>query len=256
MGRSRHCQCIHPCVQARTRRDGSGDREAAAPDHVGCLFGDHDDVGGRPRSANCDFASSGSDRHARSPTCPIRANLLSLRIGASLSLFRPGAAGLAGCRGVSGCWLISAAASLLGEGVLIFFFVGWLWYLITLLPVIGLVPGGIQFMADRYTYVTQIWPLHGGGLGGRRSDPVVAAPARGRWSRIGHGAAGPVMLCAWFQTGPLAQQRNACRRHTLDMHRSDNAFAHQSLGGFLQNTGRKARPPSSTRKPCGSPQTH
>ena len=31
--------------------------------------------------------------------------------------------------------------------------VGWLWYLITLVPVIGLVQVGMQAMADRYTYV-------------------------------------------------------------------------------------------------------
>ncbi len=31
--------------------------------------------------------------------------------------------------------------------------VGWLWFLITLLPVIGLVQVGTQFMADRYTYL-------------------------------------------------------------------------------------------------------
>ncbi|MCL6582232.1 MAG: tetratricopeptide repeat protein [bacterium] len=34
--------------------------------------------------------------------------------------------------------------------------VGWLWYLITLLPVIGLVQVGRQSMADRYTYVPSI----------------------------------------------------------------------------------------------------
>ena len=33
---------------------------------------------------------------------------------------------------------------------------GWLWYLGTLLPVIGLVQVGDQAMADRYTYLTQI----------------------------------------------------------------------------------------------------
>ncbi|MEI6714099.1 MAG: tetratricopeptide repeat protein [Verrucomicrobiota bacterium] len=37
-----------------------------------------------------------------------------------------------------------------------YFLVGWLWFLGTMLPVIGLVPGGIQIMADRYTYLTQI----------------------------------------------------------------------------------------------------
>jgi hypothetical protein len=34
--------------------------------------------------------------------------------------------------------------------------VGWLWYLVTLLPVIGLVQVGVQGMADRYTYVPLI----------------------------------------------------------------------------------------------------
>ena len=34
--------------------------------------------------------------------------------------------------------------------------VGWLWYLGTLVPVIGLVQVGTQARADRYTYLTQI----------------------------------------------------------------------------------------------------
>lgn len=35
-------------------------------------------------------------------------------------------------------------------------FVGWFWYLLTLLPVIGLVKIGLQSMADRYTYIPAI----------------------------------------------------------------------------------------------------
>jgi len=31
--------------------------------------------------------------------------------------------------------------------------VGWVWFVVTLLPVIGLVQVGLQFMADRYTYI-------------------------------------------------------------------------------------------------------
>lgn len=34
--------------------------------------------------------------------------------------------------------------------------VGWLWFVVTLLPVIGLVQVGIQSMADRYTYVPMV----------------------------------------------------------------------------------------------------
>lgn len=33
---------------------------------------------------------------------------------------------------------------------------GWFWYLLTLVPVIGLVPSGAQAMADRYTYLPSI----------------------------------------------------------------------------------------------------
>ncbi len=37
-----------------------------------------------------------------------------------------------------------------------YFLVGWLWYLVTLVPVIGLVQVGSQSMADRYTYLPLI----------------------------------------------------------------------------------------------------
>ena len=37
-----------------------------------------------------------------------------------------------------------------------FLIVGWLWYLGTLVPVIGLVQVGDQAMADRYTYIPLI----------------------------------------------------------------------------------------------------
>src|SRR5205085_10413053 len=37
-----------------------------------------------------------------------------------------------------------------------YLFVGWLWFLGTLVPVIGLVQVGVQSMADRYTYLPYI----------------------------------------------------------------------------------------------------
>jgi tetratricopeptide (TPR) repeat protein len=36
------------------------------------------------------------------------------------------------------------------------FFVGWSWYILTLLPVVGLIQVGAQAMADRYTYLPSI----------------------------------------------------------------------------------------------------
>ena len=62
-------------------------------------------------------------------------------------------------------WKISAALGIfILISVLVFkyskkypwFIVGWLWYLVTLLPVIGLIQVGVQAMADRYTYLPMI----------------------------------------------------------------------------------------------------
>ena len=61
-------------------------------------------------------------------------------------------------------WAILAAGGLLLVSGTVFFFrrqqpwlvTGWLWYLGTLVPVIGLVQVGSQAMADRYTYVPLI----------------------------------------------------------------------------------------------------
>jgi len=41
-----------------------------------------------------------------------------------------------------------------------FLFTGWMWYAITILPVIGIIQVGKQAMADRYTYL----PLIGVGI--------------------------------------------------------------------------------------------
>jgi tetratricopeptide (TPR) repeat protein len=62
-------------------------------------------------------------------------------------------------------WEVSAAIILLGALTLTairtkrrfpYFVVGWLWFTVTLLPVIGIVQVGRQAMADRYTYIPLI----------------------------------------------------------------------------------------------------
>jgi len=62
-------------------------------------------------------------------------------------------------------WKIAGAAFLLVAITVVvfmmvktkpYFAVGWLWYIGTLVPVIGLVQVGMQAMADRYTYVPLI----------------------------------------------------------------------------------------------------
>jgi tetratricopeptide (TPR) repeat protein len=60
--------------------------------------------------------------------------------------------------------LLFAAALILGVSVLAFglrrqrpyLLVGWLWYLGTLVPVIGMIPLGAQSMSNRYTYIPMI----------------------------------------------------------------------------------------------------
>ena len=60
---------------------------------------------------------------------------------------------------VAGAGLLLVCGSILvvrAAGKYPYFLVGWLWYLGTLVPVIGLVQVGAQAMADRYTYVPLI----------------------------------------------------------------------------------------------------
>jgi tetratricopeptide (TPR) repeat protein len=60
---------------------------------------------------------------------------------------------------VAGTGLLLLSISLLSirhAGKRPYFFVGWFWYVLTLIPVIGLVQVGRQAMADRYTYIPLI----------------------------------------------------------------------------------------------------
>lgn len=112
---------------------------------------------------------------------------------------------------------------------------GWLWYVGTLVPVIGLVQVGAQAMADRYTYV----PLVGifimfswtGGMLFRRYPgirPLVAAMALSivatlaaiSWTQIGH----------WRNTRTLYG-------HALEA-TEDNYVIHYNMGVHLTGLGR------------------
>jgi tetratricopeptide (TPR) repeat protein len=65
----------------------------------------------------------------------------------------------------------------------------WLFYLITLLPTIGLLPVGIHVVADRYSYLPIL------GLSLILSDAVVAlADVRPRWRRIVYSLAGAIVM--------------------------------------------------------------
>jgi tetratricopeptide (TPR) repeat protein len=113
--------------------------------------------------------------------------------------------------------------------------VGWLWYLGTLVPVIGLVQVGSQAMADRYTYLSLIglfimiaWGIPSllEGWRHRRSALAIASALLllgcivGTWRQVGH----------WQNSITLFQ-------HTLKVTK-DNYFAHNNLGVALAHDGR------------------
>jgi tetratricopeptide (TPR) repeat protein len=113
--------------------------------------------------------------------------------------------------------------------------VGWLWFLVTLVPVIGLVQVGEQAMADRYMYV----PLIGLSIIAAWGVPELLKSWRLRKEvltvSIGM-VLSALMACSWFQAG---HWRNSITlfRHSLEV-TTDNFVAHHRLGDALADIGR------------------
>jgi Flp pilus assembly protein TadD len=114
---------------------------------------------------------------------------------------------------------------------------GWLWYLITLLPVIGLVQVGEQAMADRYTYVPLIGFFIMVAWGG-------ADLMRGWFNtqrmflRLGAVIiVGVLAVCAWVQTG-YWKNGFSLFGHALEV-TAGNWQAHYCLGTTLVQQGRR-----------------
>ena len=113
--------------------------------------------------------------------------------------------------------------------------VGWLWYLWTLVPVIGIVQVGSQAMADRYTYLPSIGIFIMVGWG--------AAEILGEWRyrKIAFGIAGSVVLavllmCTRKQVG-YWQDSFALFGHALEV-TENNSIIHNNLGCELRDKGR------------------
>ena len=115
--------------------------------------------------------------------------------------------------------------------------VGWFWYLITLLPVIGLVQVGRQAMADRYTYI----PLIGLFIMIAWSAWAFAGTSRKR--RVALSSVAGLILAAlavltWLQTGYWKDS------FTLFSHAvkavENNYIAHEAVGRMLGEQGRLA----------------
>jgi Flp pilus assembly protein TadD len=109
--------------------------------------------------------------------------------------------------------------------------VGWLWYLITLLPVIGLIQVGAQERADRYTYIPMI------GL----AIAVVwgVSEALERWPRIQMALAAAVCLACLALTWVQVQYWRdsiSLYQHAIDA-TSGNYVARFNLASVLEKRG-------------------
>ena len=107
---------------------------------------------------------------------------------------------------------------------------GWLWYLIMLLPAIGLIQVGSQAHADRYTYLSQI------GLYIALVWGLVDLLQPFRYRREIFATAAPIIIAvlgwrAWIQTGYWQDTERLWKR-TLAV-TGQNDFAHFALGEFL-----------------------
>ncbi len=119
---------------------------------------------------------------------------------------------------------------------------GWGWYLVTLLPVIGLVQAGPQAMADRYTYVPLIGVFIALVWGG------ALMVERWRQAKIPavFVAIGILAACATATARQLrywTDTRTLCE-HTLRV-TSDNAVAQFILANVMMEQGRQLWLPSS-----------
>ena len=111
---------------------------------------------------------------------------------------------------------------------------GWAWYLVTLLPVVGFIPGGIQLIADRYTYVSQIWLVVAlvwalADLADRLRTPKTVSLAVASLCLVG------LTFGCWWQTRHW-RTSEAIWRYTLAV-TGDNAYAHANLASVLSQQG-------------------
>lgn len=115
-----------------------------------------------------------------------------------------------------------------------YFTMGWFWYLITLIPVIGLVQVGLQAWADRYTYV----PLIGLFIALAWGVPELTK----KWSHLGKVlslCAGmlvvSLMILSWYQIQYWKDDFTVFQ-HAIHVTKN-NDLAHSNLGLAYHNQG-------------------
>jgi len=113
--------------------------------------------------------------------------------------------------------------------------VGWLWFLVALLPVLGLVQAGEQARADRYTYLPEI-----GLFAGIVFGVCAIAPARRSWPALATGAVVCIALGWMLLTrAQIATWRDsrALFTHMIELD-DENYVGHLYLGPVLMAEGK------------------
>jgi protein O-mannosyl-transferase len=113
--------------------------------------------------------------------------------------------------------------------------VGWLWYLGTLVPVIGLVQVGEQALADRYTYVPFIGLFLAAVWGA--NDLLAAWGVRRAVAGVLAGAVLLLLTVATYQQVRVWHDRQTLWEHALEV-TEDNYLAHNHVGIMLTEKGR------------------
>jgi Flp pilus assembly protein TadD len=146
-------------------------------------------------------------------------------------------------RTLAASWLVVSIVILSGVSLVViwagrrrrYLAVGWLWYLVTLVPMIGLIQVGSQKMADRYTYVPLIgltimvaWGVPD--LWSARALPRALLPAASLVVLLACAIAARTQVEAWRDTVTLWQ-------HAIEV-TTANPLAHNSLGAALERQGR------------------
>ena len=130
--------------------------------------------------------------------------------------------------------LISAGAFRLGSRRP-YFLVGWLWYVVTLLPVIGLVQWGLwPATADRFTYV----PLIGIFIIAAWGIPEITETWEQKKIVLAASGGAAVLYFSAFTWFQLTHWQNSIRLYTRALEVTDNNYtAHNNLGVALKEKG-------------------
>jgi tetratricopeptide (TPR) repeat protein len=116
-----------------------------------------------------------------------------------------------------------------------YFAVGWFWYLVTLLPVIGIIQVGSQSMADRYTYIPLIGLFTIASWGG--AELCARLPRiRKTICLAGVGLLLFYSVSTWIQLG-YWQDNERLLTHAIKV-TNENFFAHNALGCLYEKQGK------------------